>query len=120
MVLEWASRTCSGIARIGTANAQLATHSWSSCGQRWYWGFAGGLFAPRGPAGPKQAAPAIPVIANTASRADVPVFLTGLGTVQAFNSVLVKSRVDGQIIKIHFSEGKNVKTGDLLAEIDPM
>jgi multidrug efflux system membrane fusion protein len=50
---------------------------------------------------------------------DVPMFLTGLGTVQAFNSVLVKSRVDGQIIKIHFSEGKDVMAGDLLVEIDP-
>src|SRR5262245_21575858 len=84
-----------------------------------YWGFSIGFFAPRAPAEPKQAAPAIPVIVSTARRADVPVFLTGLGTVQAFNSVLVKSRVDGQIIKIHFSEGKDVKAGDLLVEIDP-
>jgi membrane fusion protein, multidrug efflux system len=84
-----------------------------------YWGFAGGFFAPRAPAGPKQAAPGIPVIVSTARRADVPMFLTGLGTVQAFNSVLVKSRVDGQIIKIHFLEGKDVKAGDLLVEIDP-
>jgi multidrug efflux system membrane fusion protein len=52
-------------------------------------------------------------------RADVPVFLSGLGTVQAFNSVLIKSRVDGQIIKINFTEGKDVRAGDILAEIDP-
>src|ERR1019366_7847084 len=45
--------------------------------------------------------------------------LAGLGTVQAFNSVLVKSRVDGQIVKINFSEGKHVHAGEVLVEIDP-
>ena len=64
-------------------------------------------------------APAIPVRAAVVKRQDVPVFLTGLGTVQAFNSVLVKSRVDGQIIKINFIEGQNVRAGDVLVEIDP-
>jgi multidrug efflux system membrane fusion protein len=49
----------------------------------------------------------------------VPIYLTGLGTVQAYNSVLVKSRVDGQIVKINFTEGKDVHTGDVLVEIDP-
>src|SRR3954447_12141324 len=47
-------------------------------------------------------------------------FLTGFGTMQPFNSVLVKSRVDGQIVKIHFSEGKDIKSGDVLVEIDPV
>jgi multidrug efflux system membrane fusion protein len=55
----------------------------------------------------------------TAEKADFPVYLTGLGTVQAFNTVLVRSRVDGQIDKIAFTEGQLVKQGDLLAEIDP-
>ena len=64
-------------------------------------------------------APAIPVRATVVKRQDVPVFLFGLGTVQAFNSVLVKSRVDGQIIKINFTEGQNVRAGDVLVEIDP-
>jgi multidrug efflux system membrane fusion protein len=63
--------------------------------------------------------PAIPVVTNKARRADVPIFLTGLGTVQAFNSVLIKSRVDGQIVKIKFEEGKDVHAGDVLVEIDP-
>jgi multidrug efflux system membrane fusion protein len=67
----------------------------------------------------KAAAPAIPVRATLVERADVPVFLSGLGTVQAFNSVLIKSRVDGQIIKINFTEGKDVRAGEVLAEIDP-
>jgi membrane fusion protein, multidrug efflux system len=71
------------------------------------------------PAAPRAAAPAIPVRAVTVKRQDVPLFLHGLGTVQAFNSVLVKSRVDGQIVKINFIEGQNVRTGDVLVEIDP-
>src|SRR6202022_964024 len=62
---------------------------------------------------------AIPVMTDKASRADVPIFLAGLGTVQAFNSVLIKSRVDGQIVKIGFDEGKDVRAGDLLIQIDP-
>ena len=64
-------------------------------------------------------AAAIPVSAVQVRRADVPVFLSGLGTVQAFNSVLIKSRVDGQIVKINFSEGQDVHTGDVVVEIDP-
>ena len=61
----------------------------------------------------------VPVSAAVAQRQDVPIYLTGLGTVQAYNSVIVKSRVDGQIVKINFSEGKDVRTGDVLVEIDP-
>src|SRR6478735_5656688 len=52
-------------------------------------------------------------------KADFPVYLTGLGTVQGFNTVLVRTRVDGQIDKISFKEGQLVNQGDLLAEIDP-
>ena len=68
---------------------------------------------------PKPAALAVPVSAAPAQRQDVPIYLAGLGTVQAYNSVLAKSRVDGQIVKINFSEGKDVRTGDVLVEIDP-
>ncbi len=84
------------------------------------------LSAARGPipflssaAVPRAAAPPVPVSAEPAQRQGVPIYLTGLGTVQAYNSVLVKSRVDGQIVKINFSEGKDVKAGDVLVEIDP-
>jgi multidrug efflux system membrane fusion protein len=62
---------------------------------------------------------AIPVSVGTAERRDVPIYLTGLGTVQAFNTVTVKTRVDGELIKVAFTEGQNVKAGDLLAQIDP-
>jgi multidrug efflux system membrane fusion protein len=55
----------------------------------------------------------------TVEKADFPVYLTSLGTVQAFNTVLVRSRVDGQIDKIAFTEGQYVKQGDLLTKIDP-
>jgi multidrug efflux system membrane fusion protein len=63
--------------------------------------------------------PAIPVSISPVEQIDFPVYLTGLGTVQAFNTVVVRTRVDGQIDKIAFKEGQMVKQGDLLAEIDP-
>jgi multidrug efflux system membrane fusion protein len=79
----------------------------------------GGLGVSGPQAGARDVAAAIPVMASEVRRADVPIFLAGLGTVQAFNSVLVKSRVDGQIVKINFSEGKDVHAGEVLVEIDP-
>ncbi|HZQ50581.1 MAG TPA: MdtA/MuxA family multidrug efflux RND transporter periplasmic adaptor subunit [Bryobacteraceae bacterium] len=60
----------------------------------------------------------IPVVAEAAWRGDMPVFLQGLGTVTAFNTVTVKSRVDGQLISVNFKEGQFVHKGDVLAEID--
>jgi multidrug efflux system membrane fusion protein len=62
---------------------------------------------------------AIPVAISAAERRDVPVFLEGLGSVQAYNTVSLKSRVDGQIVQIAFKEGQFVKQGDLLLVIDP-
>jgi len=61
----------------------------------------------------------IPVAVATAHRGDMPVYLQGLGTVTAFNTVTVKTRVDGQLVNISFHEGQFVHQGDLLAEIDP-
>jgi membrane fusion protein, multidrug efflux system len=61
---------------------------------------------------------AIPVMAAPATAADVPIILRGLGTVTAFNTVAIKSRVEGNITRIHFSEGQEVKAGDLLIELD--
>jgi multidrug efflux system membrane fusion protein len=62
---------------------------------------------------------AVPVTIAQVEKADFPVLLTGLGTVQGFNTVVVRTRVDGQIQKIAFKEGDLVKEGDLLAQIDP-
>src|SRR5471030_253918 len=67
----------------------------------------------------KSARNAIPVTIASVEKADFPVLLTGLGTVQGFNTVVVRTRVDGQIDKIAFKEGDLVKQGDLLAQIDP-
>jgi multidrug efflux system membrane fusion protein len=67
----------------------------------------------------KSAPPAVRVTIAPVGKADFPVYLTGLGTVQGFNTVLVRSRVAGQSDKIAFKEGQLVKQGDLLAEIDP-
>ena len=83
-----------------------------------YLGVQGGLLPSRTQPRARDVAPPIPVTASTAKRVDFPVFLEGIGSVQAFNSVLVKSRVDGQIVKINFSEGTEVKAGDVLLQID--
>lgn len=67
----------------------------------------------------QKKAPAVGVSIGTVEKADFPLYLTGLGTVQGFNTVLVRTRVDGQINKIAFTEGQTVKQGDLLVQIDP-
>jgi membrane fusion protein, multidrug efflux system len=63
--------------------------------------------------------PGIPVEAAAVTRGDVPVYLTGLGGVQAFNTVTIKARVDGALQQVFYAEGQSVKVGDLLARIDP-
>jgi multidrug efflux system membrane fusion protein len=67
----------------------------------------------------KKAAPAVRVSIAPVQKSDFPVYLTGLGTVQGFNTVTVRTRVDGQIDKVAFKEGQMVSQGDLLVEIDP-
>ena len=61
----------------------------------------------------------VPVVVAAAQRGDLPVYFNGLGTVTAFNTVTVRSRVDGQLISIAFKEGQFVHEGELLAQIDP-
>jgi multidrug efflux system membrane fusion protein len=73
-------------------------------------GRGGGRNAPTGP---------VPVVVTTVTRSTVPVYLNGLGNVTAFYTVTVKSRVDGQLMKVDFNEGDLVKAGQVLAEIDP-
>lgn len=62
---------------------------------------------------------AVPVVATAARVGDMPIYLRGLGSAVPFNTVSVKTRVDGQLIALHFQEGQNVTKGALLAEIDP-
>jgi multidrug efflux system membrane fusion protein len=64
-------------------------------------------------------APAVPVTIAIAETRDVPVIIRGLGNVQAYKTVAIRSRVEGQIVKISFEEGQNVKAGDPLFQIDP-
>ncbi|HEY5706861.1 MAG TPA: efflux RND transporter periplasmic adaptor subunit [Terrimicrobiaceae bacterium] len=61
----------------------------------------------------------VPVVAGQAERRDFPLYLNALGTVQAYNSVTLRARVDGELQQVYFQEGQNVQKGDLLAQIDP-
>src|SRR5438552_1767388 len=63
--------------------------------------------------------PPIPIVAGAAEPQDVPIYLFALGTVQALNTVTVRSRVDGQLQALRFHEGEEVHAGDVLAMIDP-
>jgi membrane fusion protein, multidrug efflux system len=74
---------------------------------------------PAGPEAGRFGAAAVPVLVSTARREDVPIYLDGLGTVQAFNTVTVKAMVDGPLLNVDFKEGQDVKKGDVLARIDP-
>jgi multidrug efflux system membrane fusion protein len=74
---------------------------------------------PASPAGTNGAAAfPVPVVAGTVQQRDVPIYLDGLGTVQALNTVTVRPRLDGELTKVSFVEGQDVKVGDLLAQID--
>src|SRR5271154_5859593 len=69
---------------------------------------------------PTGAAPAdVPVTSAVVQKQDIPIILDGLGTVQAFSTVTIKARVDGQLDKLGFTEGQDVKEGDVIAQIDP-
>src|SRR5712672_4132876 len=70
---------------------------------------------------PTQASgpPPVPVVAQKVKSGDVPIYLRGVGTVIAYNNVVVRSQITGQITQIAFTQGRTVKKGDLLAEIDP-
>ncbi|GAB4069199.1 efflux RND transporter periplasmic adaptor subunit [Ancylobacter sonchi] len=68
---------------------------------------------------PPPAPAPVPVEVSAAARRDVPVVLTGIGTVEPFNTVTVQSRVDGELQQVLFKEGQDIRQGDLLAVIDP-
>src|ERR1051326_7672304 len=72
----------------------------------------------KGGGGGRGAGGPVPVVLGTVASKDVPIYLDGLGTVQAFNTVTISSRVDGELQKLAFREGQDVHAGDLLAQID--
>src|ERR1700704_294492 len=63
--------------------------------------------------------PAVPIVAGTVAQHDVPIYLTGVGTVIAYNTDVVRAQIQGQILSINFTEGQTVHAGDLLVQIDP-
>jgi multidrug efflux system membrane fusion protein len=65
------------------------------------------------------APPKVPIVAATVAQHDVPIYLSGVGTVIAYNTDVVRAQIQGQIISINFTEGQTVHAGDLLAQIDP-
>ena len=79
----------------------------------WYWSQG------PDPAHAARSRSAVPVSVATASHADVPIYLTGLGTVQALYTVAIHAQVDGKLQEVFFKEGQRVKKGDVLAKIDP-
>src|ERR1700738_4551389 len=85
---------------------------------------AGGLFYfthihPLEKADAAPTPPAAPIVSGTVAQHDVPIYLTGVGTVIAYNTDVVRAQIQGQIISINFTEGQSVHAGDLLAQIDP-
>ena len=82
----------------------------------WYRGLDG---AESGRAATAPGRPAVPVTVVAATRRDLPIYLTGLGTVQATLSVGIHSLVEGTLQEVRFTEGQRVKNGDILAKIDP-
>ena len=85
----------------------------------------GGAYAltsaqPKAQAVPASAsAPSVPVVAEPVKSGEVPIYLRGIGTVQAYNTDTIRAQVQGQITQIAFKEGQTVHAGDLLAQIDP-
>jgi multidrug efflux system membrane fusion protein len=75
--------------------------------------------ASAGTAGARGQTLPVPVVQGIVEARDVPIYLDGLGTVQAFNTVTVRARVDGQLMKVAFTEGQDVKAGDVLVQLDP-
>jgi multidrug efflux system membrane fusion protein len=82
-----------------------------------YWSWSEGSSSAR--AAKKSGQGAVQVSIATASRRDVPIYLTGLGTVQALFTVAIHAQVDGKLQSVFFKEGQRVKKGDVLAKIDP-
>ena len=103
-------RGAGGARRIGLAGAAAILLA-----------MAGGDVRAQAPAGapPPAGPPPVPVTVAAVLRKDVPILLRNIGTVQAFQTVLMRARIDGTLDQLFFDEGQEVKRGDKLALIDP-
>ena len=81
----------------------------------WLWPAGSSLQATGG----RNADQPVPIVDAAATQQDVPIYLDGLGTVQAFNTVTIKPMIDGPLLSVNFQEGQEVRKGDVLARIDP-
>jgi multidrug efflux system membrane fusion protein len=77
------------------------------------------MYAAAKPAEPAAAPPSVPVVAGIVKSGNEPIYLRGVGTVIAYNNVVVRSQITGQLVKVAFKQGQTVKKGDPLAVIDP-
>ena len=88
-----------------------------AAGGAYYWYDSAMAVSDKGPRAAGR--PAVPVTVAVAERRDVPIYLTGLGSVQALLSIDIQARVDGELQQVMFTEGQHIKKGDVLAKIDP-
>jgi multidrug efflux system membrane fusion protein len=88
-----------------------------AAGGAYYWYDSAMAVSDKGPRAAGR--PAVPVTVAVAERRDVPIYLTGLGSVQALLSIDIQTRVDGELQQVMFTEGQHIKKGDVLAKIDP-
>jgi len=102
---------------IVIAAVALVSLSWWTCSRRG--STAEAQTSGRNSRGAGPGGGSVPVVAAKVEQKDVPIYLNGLGTVQAFNTVTVRARVDGNLTQVLFQEGQEVKAGDLLAVVDP-
>lgn len=104
------------VAAIGAVSYQLfAPKSETTAASR-----PSGKGASKGKRGGGGSGEAVPVLASAAEAANVPIYLEGLGTARALNTVTVQPQVDGKLLSVDFKEGQDVKKGDVLARIDPV
>jgi len=107
------SRDTGRLGRRGTLIAVCGAAILAGVFFYWYWSQG------PDPAHAARSRAAVPVSVASASRADVPIYLTGLGTVQALYTVAIHAQVDGKLQDVFFKEGQRVNKGDVLAKIDP-
>jgi membrane fusion protein, multidrug efflux system len=107
------------MAEAGMASLRMGRSLWVALALAIMLGLAPGHRAAAQQARPAASPPLVPVAAARVVRQDMPVYLRGLGSVQAFNAVVVRARVDGTLMQVPVTEGQEVRQGDLVAVIDP-